>query len=58
MAFSGLVHKTDCYSLRSVERVTSVYKVVAPEIPESEARAFIAARKLNACRACFPVVRG
>lgn len=53
MAFSGLVHKPGCYALKRGK----VYKVVAPDLPESEATAFIAARKLTPCHSCFPVAR-
>lgn len=51
LSFSGQVHKNGCYSLRRA------YKVVAPEIEAEDAPAFIRARKLEACGACFPGLR-
>lgn len=51
MSMSGSVHLAGCYALRRA------YKVVAPEIAPDEAPAFIRARRLEPCGACFPGLR-
>ena len=50
--YSGLVHKPTCYAIRR-----SWFQGIAPEIDEGEVPAFLKARRLEPCRACFPVVR-
>lgn len=51
MSMSGVVHQDWCYALGRT------YKVVAPEIDATEARAFIRARRMDPCGACFPGLR-
>jgi hypothetical protein len=51
MALSGITHGSGCYALGRA------YKVVAPEIDATEVRAFIRARRLDPCGACFPGFR-
>ena len=51
MSMSGTVHRDGCYALGRA------YKVVAPEIDTTEARAFIRTRKLDPCGSCFPGLR-